>query len=140
MRKTFILVLIALLLGVGVVAVIETDPGYVLIAYGNYTVETSLWVGLVVLLLFTLAVYAVVRLLRRLVGGQHSLVSWWGHRRSRASSRALRPSAVGPQAARVAQAAEIARVSIVSRRVMSGLPRGKKGGGCVHPPPVGEHT
>ncbi len=87
MRKIFILVLIALLLGVGVVAVIETDPGYVLIAYGNYTVETSLWVGLVLLLLFTLLVYAVVRLVRRLVGGQSSLVSWWGSRRSRASAR-----------------------------------------------------
>ena len=44
MRKIFVLILIALLLGVGVVAVIETDPGYVLVAYGNYTLETSLWV------------------------------------------------------------------------------------------------
>ena len=33
MRKLFALVLIALLLGVGVVALIETDPGYLLLAY-----------------------------------------------------------------------------------------------------------
>ena len=34
MRKIFILVLIALLAGVAVVALIETDPGYVLFYYG----------------------------------------------------------------------------------------------------------
>ncbi len=87
MRRLFLLLLIALLLGVGIVAVIETDPGYVLVAYGNYTVETSLWVGLLILALFTLAIYAVVRLFRRILGGQNSLSSWLGGRRTRASSR-----------------------------------------------------
>ncbi|RLQ20981.1 heme biosynthesis protein HemY [Seongchinamella sediminis] len=87
MRRLFALVLIALLLGVGIVAVIETDPGYVLIAYGNYTLETSLWVGIVLLALFTLAVYLLLRLIRRLLGGQQSLASWIGGRRARAASR-----------------------------------------------------
>lgn len=87
MRKLFALVLVALLAGVGIVAVIETDPGYVLVAYGNYTVETSLWVGIVILALFTLAVYLVLRLIRRLLAGQASLSSWIGGRRARASSR-----------------------------------------------------
>ncbi|KAA1189192.1 heme biosynthesis protein HemY [Pseudohalioglobus sediminis] len=87
MRRLFILVLIALLAGVGVVAIIETDPGYVLVAYGNYTVETSLWVGVVLLTVFTLLIYLVVRLIRRLVGGQQSLTSWVSGRRARASSR-----------------------------------------------------
>lgn len=87
MRRLFALVLIALLLGVGIVAVIETDPGYVLVAYGNYTVETSLWVGLVLLAVFTLLIYALVRLIRRLLGGQNSLSSWLGGRRTRAASR-----------------------------------------------------
>ena len=87
MRRLFALVLIALLVGVGIVAIIETDPGYVLVAYGNYTVETSLWVGIVLLAVFTLLIYAAVRFLRRLVGGQNSLYSWLGSRRTRASSR-----------------------------------------------------
>lgn len=87
MRKIFILALVALLLGVGVVAIIETDPGYVLVAYGNYTVETSLWVGLLVLALFSFVIYAVVRLFRRLLGSQGSIASWLGSRRSRAASR-----------------------------------------------------
>jgi HemY protein len=57
MRKLFAVVLFALLLGVGVVAVIETDPGYVLVSYGNYSLETSLWVGLLLILLLVLTVY-----------------------------------------------------------------------------------
>ena len=87
MRRLFALILIALLLGVGIVAVIETDPGYVLIAYGNYTVETSLWVGILVLALFTLGVYLILRLFRRLLGGQESLAGWIGGRRARPSSK-----------------------------------------------------
>ena len=87
MRKIFTLALIALLLGVGIVAIIETDPGYVLVAYGNYTVETSLWIGLVILLLFTLLIYTVVRVFRRVLTGQNSLTSWLGTRRTRAASR-----------------------------------------------------
>jgi len=87
MRRLFFLMLIALLAGVGVVAIIETDPGYVLVSYGNYTLETSLWVGLLLLLVFTLLVYAVVRLVRRLLAGQSSLVNWFGGRQAQRSSR-----------------------------------------------------
>jgi HemY protein len=87
MRKLFVLMLIALLLGVGIVALIETDPGYVLLAYGNYTLETSLWVGTLLLVVFTLLVYALVRLVRKLLSGQNSLVSWMGSRKARQSSR-----------------------------------------------------
>ena len=87
MRRIFLLALIALLAGVGVVAVIETDPGYVLISYGNYTLETSLWVGLVLLVLFTLLLYGLVRLIGKLVAGQHSVSNWLGTRKARRSSR-----------------------------------------------------
>ncbi|RLA45623.1 MAG: heme biosynthesis protein HemY [Gammaproteobacteria bacterium] len=87
MRKIFAIILVALLLGVGVVALIETDPGYILLAYGNYTLETSLWVGLVLLALFTLLIYMVLRLVYRLIGGQRSLVSWLGTRKFYHASR-----------------------------------------------------
>jgi HemY protein len=87
MRKIFALILIALLLGVGVVAVIETDPGYLLVAYGNYTLESSLWVGLLLLVVLILVLYAAISLIRRLLGGRKSLAGWWGSRRSRATSR-----------------------------------------------------
>ena len=87
MRKLFVLILVALLLGIGVVALIETDPGYLLLSYGNYTLESSLWVGLVLLVLATMVLYFVIALIRRLLGGQRSLASWLGSRRSRAAAR-----------------------------------------------------
>jgi HemY protein len=87
MRKLFVLILIALLLGVGIVAVIETDPGYVLLSYGSYTLETSLWIGVLLLLVFTLLIYGVVRLTRKIFSGQSSLISWLGSRKARQSSR-----------------------------------------------------
>ena len=90
MRKLFALILVALLLGVGVVAIIETDPGYLLLAYGDYTLESSLWVGLVLLVLLVLVLYSLFALVRRLLGGQKSLAGWWGSRRVRQASRLTR--------------------------------------------------
>ena len=87
MRRLFLLALIALLAGVGLVALIETDPGYILMSYGNYTLESSLWVGLVVMALAALLVYVLVRLVGKLIAGQHSLVDWIGSRRVRRSAR-----------------------------------------------------
>lgn len=87
MRRIFTIVLIALLLGVGVVALIETDPGYVLVAYGNYTLESSLWVGILLLFAFVLVTYLLMRLIYRLIGGQRSLVSWLGTRKAHHASR-----------------------------------------------------
>lgn len=87
MRKLLLLGLLALLAGVAVVALIETDPGYILISHGHYTVETSFWVGLVLLLLATLLLYAGVALLRKLFAGQRSLRGWLGARKARQAAR-----------------------------------------------------
>ena len=92
MRKLFIISLVALLLGVGVVALIEADPGYVLLSFGNYTLEASLWVGLLLFALLLLAVYLLVRLTYRIIGGQRSLFSWLGTRKV---DKALRLSTRG---------------------------------------------
>ena len=58
-----------------------------MLAYGDYTLESSLWVGLVLLFLFTLLLYAFIALLRRLVGGQKSLSGWLDARRQRQATR-----------------------------------------------------
>lgn len=87
MRKVFALMLIALLLGVGVVALIEKDPGYLLLAYGEYTLESSLWVGLLLVMIFTGLLYGVTGLLRSLIGGQKSLSGWLGSRRARQAAQ-----------------------------------------------------
>jgi HemY protein len=83
MRRIFIFALVGLLAGVGIVGLIEIDPGYVLVAYGNYTLETSLWVGVVCLLVFTGLVYLLLRFVRKILGGKNALSGWWGARRSR---------------------------------------------------------
>jgi HemY protein len=87
MRRIFALILVALLAGVGLVALIQSDPGYVLLAYGNYTLETSLWMGLLLLLVLIFLVWLVVQVLRRLFVGPDSLLGWFGSRRARASAR-----------------------------------------------------
>ncbi len=87
MRKLFVVALLALLLGVGIVALIETDPGYVLVSYGNWTLEASLWVGLLVLALLVIVISLLFRLVYRLVSGQKSLSSWLGNRRARNAQR-----------------------------------------------------
>lgn len=87
MRRLFATALIALLVGVGIVAVIETDPGYVLVAYGNWTLESSLWIGLLLLLLLVLLVFLLLRLVYRIVGGRRSLFSWLDARKVRNAQR-----------------------------------------------------
>lgn len=76
MRRLFALILIALLLGVGIVAVIETDPGYVMLAYGNNTLESSLWVGLLLLTAIAVVIFFTLRLFYRLLSGQRTFFSW----------------------------------------------------------------
>jgi len=87
MRKLFVIALAALLVGVGIVALIETDPGYVLVSFGNYTLETSLWVGLLLLLLLVASIWLLLRLVRRIVSGQRFLSSWFGSRKARNAQR-----------------------------------------------------
>ena len=87
MRKVFALSLIALLLGVGVVAMIETEPGYVLISYGDYTVETSLWVGIVLVGLIVLVLYGLLHLLTALLESPRSFFNWRKGRKAGHASR-----------------------------------------------------
>ncbi len=80
MRRLLVVVLAMLLGGVGLIALIENDPGYVLLSYGNYTLETSLWVGLVLLLLFYLLLSLLMRLSRRLFSTRGLVADWMSRR------------------------------------------------------------
>ena len=86
MRKIFAIVLVALLLGVGVVALIETDP-----AMCCWPTATTRWKPVcgwaLLLLALVLVMYLSMRLIYRLVGGQRSLVSWLGSRKGHHASR-----------------------------------------------------
>lgn len=82
MRTLFVYSLVGLLLGVAVVALIEVDPGYVLVSYANYTLETSLWVGSLALLLLIGLIYLFIRLVRKILGGKNALSGWFDSRRT----------------------------------------------------------
>lgn len=87
MRRLFFLGLVALLLGAGIVALIDSEPGYLLIAYGDYTIESSLWVGLLLIAVIVILFYTALRLLQRLLTSPGSLAFWATTRRRRQASR-----------------------------------------------------
>lgn len=87
MRGLFFLALLALLLGVGVVAMIESEPGYLLIAFGGYTVESSLWVGLLLIAVLVLVLYGVVSAVARLIASPGTLRFWAGARQRSQAAR-----------------------------------------------------
>ena len=82
--KLFLLILLVVVVLGGVLGtLLVEDPGYILINYGQYAVETSLWVGLLLLLAVYLLIRSVAWLFRSFVATQNGLVRW-------RSSRALR--------------------------------------------------
>lgn len=87
MKRTFIACLLILLAAVGLVAAIEYDPGYLLLSYGNYTLEASIWVGLGVFLLLFAVVYGFFSVLRRTINSSSRLGQWFSGRGSRRSQR-----------------------------------------------------
>ena len=80
-------VLIAVIIGGLVGTLLLRDPGYVLITYANVAVETSLWVGLLVLI----AVYFLLRVVggavHGLSRGQLRLSHWRSGRKQRRARR-----------------------------------------------------
>ena len=76
MKRLFIAVLATLLFAAVLAAAIAYDPGYVLIAFGKYTLETTVWVGIALVLVILLAMYGVILLLHRSVR-QGSIFSRW---------------------------------------------------------------
>ncbi|GGC09572.1 hypothetical protein GCM10011352_39990 [Marinobacterium zhoushanense] len=83
MKRFFILLLILLLAGAWLGQLMVQDPGYVLLAYKETTIETSLWV----LLLMAIIAFAVLHTLINLVGRARvparRMRSWRGQRNQR---------------------------------------------------------
>jgi HemY protein len=59
------------------------DPGYVLVAYGERTIETSLWAGIFSLFLVYLLVRIVMFIWRRVIGGRLGVSQWRARRQVR---------------------------------------------------------
>jgi HemY protein len=82
--KVFALALfIAIALGGLVGTLLVRDPGYVLIAYADTVLETSLWVALAILLLAYFGVRGLSFVLHKLTQGQSQVLRWRSGRKSR---------------------------------------------------------
>ncbi len=81
------LVLLALVLGGLLAALMVRDPGYVLVAWDGMTVETSIWLALLALILAVFIVTRAVRFIRALVGSGDSLRRWLRTRQREAAGR-----------------------------------------------------
>lgn len=90
MRSLLLWILLAIVLGGLVGMLAGQDPGYVLLAYGDHAVETSLWAAIVLLVLAYLAVRVVLWLFNKVFAGRLQLVSWTGNRRRNLANRRTR--------------------------------------------------
>ncbi len=80
-----LIVLFLILIAAGALAVgafVYIDAGYVMLSWENYTVETSLWMFLVLGAIALLAVYIVLRALLVLFGSDRRFNEWRQRRRS----------------------------------------------------------
>lgn len=62
--KKLIIAFLLLLFAVWIGFLIHRDPGYILVTYHNWSIETSLWVGVVVVIVAFLIFYLFMRLFR----------------------------------------------------------------------------
>lgn len=86
MKRLFIAALIVLLLAAALAAAIAYDPGYILIAFGPYTLETTVWIGVALVLVILVLMYGIVALVHRSVRQGSMIGRWragWNERRGR---------------------------------------------------------
>lgn len=81
MKRFLIIMLITILLAGYLGTLIARDPGYVLITYGDYSLQTSLWILLGLLFTFSLLVYVLLRSFG-IVGRTRGVYqNWWSARK-----------------------------------------------------------
>ena len=76
-----------LVLGAVLVNAISQDPGYLLLTWGDYQVETSVWLALSALVLSFVLLWFVLRVLRTTLRVPRALRRWFGIRSARGAQR-----------------------------------------------------
>jgi len=89
MIKMLLISLLALIGAVALALLIKDNPGYVLIAVGSWSVETTLALLVFVLLAVFAVLYFVIRFIARLWSMPRSVVNWRKHRKEEKAQRAL---------------------------------------------------
>jgi HemY protein len=88
MMRLFAIALLALLGATALAHFLLRDPGYVLIDYGSTSIETSLWVALLLLIVFFATLYGTLRLIA-LVGSERGKTRrWWMQRKGKRAHNA----------------------------------------------------
>lgn len=85
MKRFFVACIIVLVASVALVAAIEYDSGYMLLSYGQYTLESSIWVGMLAFIVLFVVVYSFFSLVRRVISRSTAFGQWFtghGYRRS----------------------------------------------------------
>lgn len=85
MKRALIILLLALLAGALLSIAVSYDTGYIRISLGHYLIETNFWVGLGLVLLFTLGVHLLINVGRRVSHPAGSFSQWRSRSRQRKS-------------------------------------------------------
>jgi HemY protein len=85
--KAVVIVVVALMLGGAIGVLVKRDPGYVLVAYDQSAIETSLWFALLVLIAGYFALRLLIFLTVRVLRGRSDLAGWNARRRARLADR-----------------------------------------------------
>ncbi|MFT7220337.1 MAG: HemY protein [Candidatus Azotimanducaceae bacterium] len=89
MKRSLILLLVVVVLAGYLGTMIARDPGYVLITYGDYSFQSSLWVLLGLVAGFTLVFYVLLRVYRLVRRTGLVYRDWREHRRSARSDKLI---------------------------------------------------
>jgi HemY protein len=83
MKRTALALLVAIVSGGLVGTLLVADPGYVLIAYADTIVETSLWVAILLLIGIYLLIRGGMFLWRKIAQSQSTVLGWRSGRKLR---------------------------------------------------------
>ena len=83
MRRLIFYGVLGLLLGAGLVTLVEQDPGYIYISWRDSSVETSLWFGITLALATWMLAAVFLKLLAKILRSRLTLMTWLGNRKSR---------------------------------------------------------
>ena len=83
MRSLFLYGVLGLLLGAGLVTLVEQDPGYIYISWRDSSVETSLWFGITLALVTWMLAALLLKFITKILRSRLTLMDWLGSRKSR---------------------------------------------------------
>lgn len=86
MKKLVVLIALCLLIGLGFGYLVNMDPGYVLFSWTSYTLETSFWFFNIMLVVFFLSAYLVLRVFLFLISSDWR-VNWNKNNREKRGKR-----------------------------------------------------